>query len=61
MNFQISVFIYAVVAGVLMLVLIGFLLIGVLALFALVVMVLATLKASNGEFYRYPFCIRLVK
>lgn len=61
LNFQISVFIYAVVAGVLMLVLIGFLLIGVLALFALVVMVLATLKASNGEFYRYPFCIRLVK
>lgn len=61
LNFQISVFIYGLIAGLLMLVLIGFVLMGVLGLFALVAMILATLKASNGEFYRYPLCLRLVK
>ncbi len=33
----------------------------VIGIFALVVIVLATVKAANGEDYRYPLCIRLVR
>jgi uncharacterized protein len=29
-------------------------------IFALVVIILATIKAANGEDFRYPLCIRLV-
>ena len=32
----------------------------VLGIFSLVVMILATIEASNGEDYRYPLTIRLV-
>jgi uncharacterized Tic20 family protein len=60
LNFQISLLIYLVVSLVLAFVLIGFLLMAVVGVFALVVIILATIKAANGEDYRYPLCIRLV-
>ena len=60
LNFQISLLIYLVVSFVLAFVLIGFLLMAVVGVFALVVIILATIKAANGEGYRYPLCIRLV-
>ena len=60
LNFQISLLIYLVVSFVLAFVLIGFLLMAVVGVFALVVIILATIKAANGEDYRYPLCIRLV-
>lgn len=61
LNFQISMTLYCVGAGVLCLVLIGFLILPVLMIFGLVTMIQATLKANEGEFYRYPLCLRLVK
>jgi len=60
LNFQISLLIYLVVSAVLALVLIGFVLMAVVGVFALVVIILATVKAANGEEYRYPLCIRMV-
>lgn len=60
LNFQISLLIYLVVSFILAFVLIGFVLMGVVGIFALVVIILATIKAANGEDYRYPLCIRLV-
>jgi uncharacterized Tic20 family protein len=60
MNFQISLLIYLVISFVLAFVLIGFVLMAVVGIFALVVIILATIKAANGEDYRYPLCIRLV-
>ncbi len=60
LNFQISMLIYLAVSFVLVLVFVGiFLLIGFLIL-DLVVIIVATIKASNGEDYRYPLCIRFV-
>ena len=60
LNFQISLLIYLAVSFVLAFVLIGFLLMLIVGIFALVVIVLATVKASAGEDFRYPATIRLV-
>ncbi|MEM8952849.1 MAG: DUF4870 domain-containing protein [Verrucomicrobiota bacterium] len=64
-NFNISFFIYYVIAGILCATII-FLIIGVPAfaiLFILhvVFIIVAAIKASNGEAYRYPMTIRFIK
>ena len=60
LNFQISILIYNLVAGVLCLVLIGFALLLVLHILNVVFVIVAALKAGEGEMYRYPLTIRLV-
>jgi len=61
LNFQLTLIIYLVVSVLLMLVLIGFILIFVVGIFAFVVMIIAGVKAAGGEFYRYPLNIRFIK
>ena len=60
LNFQISVLIYSVLVTPLACVLLG---IPVLALIIAdwVLVITAAIKASNGEAYRYPLTIRLIK
>ena len=60
LNFQISVTIYGIVAGVLAFVLVGFVLLAALVVFQFVLMVIASVRASQGELYLYPFTLRLV-
>ncbi len=60
LNFQISIFIYAIICVVAMFVLIGFLMVMALIVFELVVVIMACMAASRGERYYYPLCIRLV-
>ena len=60
-NFQISYTIYAIAAGLLCFVLIGLLLFPILFVAWVVLMVIAAVKTSNGEEYRYPFTIRLLQ
>jgi uncharacterized protein len=60
LNFQITLLVYLAVSVVLAFLLIGFLLLPVVGLFGLVMIVIATVKAANGEEYRYPLTIRLV-
>ena len=60
-NFQISVAIYLIVSALLIPVVIGLLLLPAVALFALVMVIVAAIKASNGEEFRYPLTIRLIK
>lgn len=70
LNFQISLLIYFVVGTVIMLVValvtfgIGLLVLLpvalVLGVVALVLIIMATIKASNGEEFRYPLTIRFV-
>ncbi|MBX6324838.1 MAG: DUF4870 domain-containing protein [Chthoniobacterales bacterium] len=60
LNFQLSMLIYDAIAAILCLVLIGIpILIGLWVLNTVLVIV-ASVKASQGEFYRYPFTIRFV-
>jgi uncharacterized protein len=68
LNFQISMLIYtallAVAVFILMFVLVGFLLLplfGVLYLLDIVLVIVASIKASEGKLYRYPLTIRLIK
>ena len=60
LNFQISILIYAIVSGLLLLVLIGFVLLPLVGLFWLIFTIIGSVKASNGEDYRYPLTIRMV-
>lgn len=61
LNFNITVAIAALVCGLLMVVLIGFVLLPLLGLAWLVFVIIASVKANEGERYRYPFTLRLVK
>ena len=60
LNFQISITIYAVVSAVLILLIIGVLLLIAVIIFGLVMVIIASIKANQGEHYRYPLCIRLI-
>ena len=61
LNFQISITIYSLVAGVLILALIGIPLLIAVIIFSVVMTVIAAIKANGGEYYRYPLTIRFVK
>ena len=60
-NFKISLMIYMMISAVLMLVGIGFLLIGVLAIIDIVFTIIAAMKASEGVSYKYPMTIKFLK
>lgn len=60
-NFQITMMIAALISSVLMIVLIGFVLILIVALMAIILPIVAGLKANEGEYYRYPATIRIIK
>ena len=61
LNFQITVTIALAVSAVLMLVCIGAVLLPLVGVAALVFTIIAAMKANNGEMYRYPATLRLVK
>ena len=61
LNFQFSMLIYSIIAGILMLVLIGFVLLPLLHVLNLVFVIIASLRASEGQLYRYPLTIRFLK
>lgn len=61
LNFQISLFLYALICLFLAVIGIGILLLIPLAIFGLVCVIIASIKASEGVTFRYPACIRLIK
>ena len=61
LNFQITMFILFIISLILMLLLIGFLLIWLLSIANLVLVIIATIKASENKMYRYPINFRLIK
>lgn len=61
LNFQISLTIYAIISSILIVVLIGFVLLGVIWIAGIVLVIIATVKSNEGGFYRYPLTLRLIK
>jgi len=61
LNFQITVMIASFAAGILSFACIGLLLFPVIGILDLVFCIMACIKSSKGEDYRYPISIRLVK
>ena len=60
LNFQITVTIAMVVSAILIVVVIGFVLMFVIGLAALILTIMAGIKANEGVAYRYPFTLRLI-
>lgn len=61
LNFHISLLIYSVISLVLVLVIVGIFMLIAVMIFGVIMTILAAVKASRGEDYRYPLCLRLVK
>lgn len=60
LNFQITVLVAQLVAGILVWILIGFLLLPIIWLVNIVLCIIAAISTSKGESYRYPICLRLI-
>ena len=61
LNFQLTMLIAVIVSLLLTLLIIGFLLLGVLIVYQIVVIIIASIKANDGVKYRYPYTIRFIK
>jgi len=61
LNWQLSFIIYSIVSGVLTIVFVGFVLLGVLFVLDLVFCIMAAVKASRGELWKYPLTIPFLK
>jgi uncharacterized Tic20 family protein len=61
LNFQISATLYLLVSAILAVALIGFVLMGLLAVFHSIVMIVAAVRTKGGERYRYPLTIRFIR
>ena len=61
LNFQITMAIILIGSAVLTFIIIGIFLLIAASIFNLVMVVIATIKASEGEAYQYPINFRLIK
>lgn len=61
LNFQISMTIYFILSAILTLIIIGFVLLIGVAIFDIVMVIIASVKANSGQRYRYPLTIRFIK
>ncbi len=61
LNFNITFTIAAFIAALSMFVVIGFLLLPIVGIVWLVAIVLASIKASEGQLYKYPLTIEFIK
>lgn len=61
LNFQLTVIVGWIISGILVVVAIGWLLLAVVGILNVVLVVMATVKASENMIYKYPISLRLVK
>lgn len=61
LNFQITLFILYIVSLVLVLVVVGLIFLWLLPIAGLILVIIATIKASENKMYRYPINFRLIK
>jgi len=61
LNFQLSMLIYDAIAAILCLVIIGFPLLIALWVANTVLVIIASIQASEGKLFRYPITIRFIK
>ena len=61
LNFQITIGLAYIVGFILMIVIVGIFILALLGIVSLILVIVATLKASEGKLYKYPFNLRLIK
>jgi uncharacterized protein len=60
-NFFISYTVYSVISGILVFLVIGFFLLWILGIMALVFTIIAAVKAYEGNEYKFPLIFRVIK
>lgn len=61
LNFQIAVFIALLISALSIFICVGFILLPLVGIGALVFSIIAALEANKGVYYRYPYTIRLIQ
>ena len=61
LNFQISMLIYKLISIIFWIIFIGILAFAALVIFNIIMIVIASIKANNGEYFKYPLSIRFIK
>jgi uncharacterized Tic20 family protein len=60
-NFQISMLLYTIISIPFVLICIGVIMLIAIGIINIVCLIIAAIKANNGEHYRYPICCRFIK
>jgi uncharacterized protein len=60
LNFNLSWLLYAIVAGILVVIGIGLLILLALGIAYVILVIIASIRANNGQLYRYPLTIRFM-
>jgi len=60
LNFNLTWLLYGIIAVILAFVLIGFLILAILGVAYVVLVIIASVQANNGQFFRYPLTIRFI-
>ncbi|WP_078592780.1 DUF4870 domain-containing protein [Evansella clarkii] len=60
LNFLITMTVYSIISAILVVVLIGLLLLWIIGIAALILTIVAAIKAYEGEHYRFPFIFRIL-
>jgi len=61
LNFQITLAIAYVIGFITLILIIGVLILSIVGILHFVLVIIATVKAADNKFYRYPFNIRIIK
>ncbi len=60
-NFEITMLIYSITAGVLLMCAVGAFLLPVVFVLWIIGIIMGSVAASRGKYYRYPMCLRLIR
>jgi len=60
LNFNLSIMLYTVISAVLIIALVGLVLLPAVLISWFVLTIVAAVRASNGEYYRYPMTLRFI-
>jgi uncharacterized Tic20 family protein len=61
LNFQITLIICVIISAILTLIVIGAILLMIIGIGGFILVIIASIKASEGKIYRYPVNFRLIK
>ena len=61
LNFQLTIIVLYIICGILVLAFVGIFLIWMIPVINAILVIVATIRASEGQVYRYPISLRLIK
>jgi uncharacterized protein len=61
LNFQLNILVYTLIGIATICLVVGFVIIPAVHVYSIVCVIIAAIKANQGEMFRYPFIFRLIK